>query len=362
MQDDFSLDSYDYHLPEEKIAQQPAAKREHSKLFVYNRRDSSRQHLHFCDIIDFFRKGDLLVVNDTKVIPARLFGKKETGGKAEVFLLELPVNMSTPLQQEGKNILEATALIKSSKRPAIGSTITIAENLHCQIQEHHDGGKVRLYLKYPVQSHIMDVLEQHGNVPLPPYIERREGTSDKDKKRYQTVYAKNNGAVAAPTAGLHFTKEIFTQLEQKGVSTAHLTLHVGYGTFAPVRTEDIKDHQIHSEYISLTEETAEQINRVKEKGGKVWAVGTTSVRTLEFCSDEQGKLKPYSGWCDLYIFPGFKYKVIDNLITNFHLPKSSLLFLVSALCGREELLSCYREAMEKDYRFFSYGDAMAIIG
>lgn len=361
MQDDFSLDSYNYLLPEENIAQHPAEKRDQSRLLAFSPDTGEKQHLQFNDIIQFFRKGDLLVVNDTKVIPARLFGKKETGGKAEVFLLEMPTANHRNAAGEHKLSCMAMGLIKSSKRPAIDSYITISEELRCRVIEYTDNGKVFLEMIIPNSANIADLLQEYGFVPLPPYIERKSGVSPDDQARYQTVYAANNGAVAAPTAGLHFTSKIFTQLKKLGVHIAPLTLHVGYGTFSPVRVDNITDHEIHGEYISITEETAERINTTKEKGGRIWAVGTTSVRALEYCSNSSGRISPYTGYCDLYIVPGYTYKIVDNLITNFHLPQSSLLFLVSALCGREKLLECYEEAIRENYRFYSYGDAMVIL-
>ncbi len=361
MQDDFLLESYDYSLPAQNIAQQPSPQRDGSRLLVLDRKTGHIDHKQFSEITAFFNKGDILVVNDTKVFPARLQGRKASGGKAEVFLLELPQERtSTPLSSTCR-CAEADALIKSSKRPARGSKILIDDMLSCTIIDHLENGRMRISLNFPAQSELMDVLLQYGSVPLPPYIERPSGITKDDRNRYQTVYADSVGAVAAPTAGLHFTMPILAELKEKGVEIASLTLHVGYGTFAPVRTESIRDHLIHSEYVSITEETAGRINKAKENGGKVWAVGTTTVRALEFSSGGRGIVQKTSDWCDLYITPGFEFTMIDNLITNFHLPKSSLLFLVSALCGREKLLESYGEAIARDYRFYSYGDAMAIL-
>ncbi len=361
MQDDFTLESYDYKLPEESIAQHPSEQRDTSKLFILNRKSQETSHGLFADIVDYFNKGDILVINDTKVFPARLFGKKTTGGKAEVFLLEFPTNRDKRHSGTLTRLATATALVKSSKRPKVGSAIVFSDILQCKILKQLDNGQMQIELEYSAQFDIMEILSQFGTIPLPPYIERTSGTSEEDRERYQTVYASNNGAVAAPTAGLHFTSSLFAKLQEKGVELATLTLHVGYGTFAPVRTSAIKDHKIHKEFITLAKKTAAQINRVKENGGKVWAVGTTTVRALEFSCDPSGKLQPTEGWCDLYIFPGYRFSIIDNLITNFHLPQSSLLFLVSALCGRTTLMKCYKKAIAKDYRFYSYGDAMAIL-
>lgn len=361
MQDDFSLEAYDYSLPEKNIAQHPSEARDGSKLLVLHRQNGAREHKLFSDITGFFSKGDILIVNDTKVFPARLQGKKQSGGKAEIFLLHFPEIIKAKAETGDKGYAVATALVKSSRRPAIGSKIKISEDFGCIITEHHDNGQVKIEMEYPADQDLAEIISSHGSVPLPPYIERDSGTQKNDRVRYQTVYAENTGAVAAPTAGLHFTQTLLDELHSKGVEIASLTLHVGYGTFAPVRTERIEEHNIHREYISLSAETAEKIRQVKKNGGKVWAVGTTTVRALEFAAQDSGEVRPLEGWCDLYIIPGFRFAVVDNLITNFHLPKSSLLFLVAALCGRETMLDCYREAIARNYRFYSYGDAMAII-
>ena len=356
MQDDLTLSAYNYDLPEECIAQHPANKRDNSKLMVLNTADTTVEHKHFSDLSSIINDGDMLVVNDTRVFPARLFGKKETGGKVEVFLLEFPAK-----DHQNRNCAFATALIKASKRPRKGSTITINKSLSCIITEEMGNGKVTLQLQYDPEKGLAESLQQAGQVPLPPYIVRKDGCTKEDVNRYQTVYASRPGAVAAPTAGLHFTEQILDDLAQRGISIGKVTLHVGYGTFAPVREEDITRHQIHKEYLSIPQETVTQIEKTKLRGGKIWAVGTTTVRALEYGALATGKLTPAEGWCDLYIYPGFKFKVIDNLITNFHLPDSSLMFLVSALCGRRTLLDCYEKAIQSGYRFFSYGDAMAII-
>jgi len=355
MQQDFTLKAYDYTLPPENIAHYPADKREDSRLFVLHRKTDEREHRHFTDIIDLLQKGDLLVVNDTRVFPARLLGQKESGGKAEVFLL------SYPQLSEETGEMVATALVKSSKRPREGSVITIGDTLSCTILKQMGEGRVKIALRYDRQKELAEVLENHGQIPLPPYIARDKGSTEEDSKRYQTVYASQPGAVAAPTAGLHFSEDLLEKIRGKGVTIARITLHVGYGTFAPVRTETIQDHSIHKEYVHISQEQADSINAVRQGGGKIWAVGTTTVRALEFAGDEEGKVQPTEGWCDLYIMPGYRFKVVDNLITNFHLPQSSLLFLVSALCGRERLLECYKQAIAQGYRFYSYGDAMAIM-
>lgn len=273
-----------------------------------------------------------------------------------MFLLEFP-----SLHQGQLGTAEASALLKSSKRPGIGTRIIINDSLSCTVTEELGGGKAKLRLQYDHLLGLDRILEQYGQVPLPPYIKREDGSSSEDVQRYQTVYANQPGAVAAPTAGLHFTDELLYAIGKKGTMIGNVTLHVGYGTFAPVRETDITRHQIHREFLSITEETVEKIDETRKRGGKIWAVGTTTVRALEYGAAKTGKLEPVEDWCDLYIYPGFRFRVIDNLITNFHLPDSSLMFLVSALCGRERLLDCYKEAIKKQYRFFSYGDAMAII-
>ena len=356
MQEDLNLDAYHYDLPQECIAQQPADKRDNSKLMVLHTTDNNHHHRSFSDLHDYLKEGDMLVVNNTKVFPARLRGKKETGGKIEVFLLEFP-----KLVEGTTNTGRATGLLKSSKRPQLGSTLTIGEELHCQVLDYLEDGKALLQIQFNEDLGLMRCLELAGDVPLPPYITRKNGSTKEDSNRYQTVYAEQPGAVAAPTAGLHFTDTLLTKLKAKGVTIGEVTLHVGYGTFAPVRETDITRHKIHREYLSIGQNVVDKVQETKQRGGKIWAVGTTSVRALEFGARETGTLQPMEDWCDLYIYPGFEFKVIDNLITNFHLPDSSLMFLVSALCGRETLLNCYKSAIEKGYRFFSYGDAMTIV-
>lgn len=357
MPKDHLLSAYNYHLPPERIAQRPADRRDESRLMVLNKQDSSLTHHRFNDLAGFIGTNDMIVVNDTRVFPARLLGQKQTGGKAEVFLLEYPViDDATP------GTATATALIKSSKRPKAGTKITINPHLDCQVIADLGDGKVDLRLHYDPKDGLAEVLKSSGQVPLPPYITRVDGCNQNDIDRYQTVYASHPGAVAAPTAGLHFTDQLLESIRQKGARVGQVTLHVGYGTFAPVREEDITRHRIHEEYFSITEETAKAVQETKQRGGKIWAVGTTTVRALEYAAQESGGLQAMAGWCNLYIYPGFCFRVIDNLITNFHLPDSSLMFLVSALCGRQTLLDCYHTAIREGYRFFSYGDAMAIIG
>lgn len=358
MHPDHRLSSYSYHLPPGLIAQQPAEKRDNSRLMVVNMvhgRPGRPSHRRFSDLAEYIGKDDMLVVNDTRVFPARLLGRKESGGKAEVFLLEFPQEHLLSPGTAG-----ATALIKASKRPKCGSTIIISQHLHATVLDDLGDGKVRLRLHFDPAMGLAETLRRCGQVPLPPYIDRSEGCTEEDVRRYQTIYASAPGAVAAPTAGLHFTEDLLRRIADRGALFGQVTLHVGYGTFAPVREEDITRHRIHEEYLSVPAKTVDAVARTRERGGKIWAVGTTTVRALEFAA-QGGNLRAMEGWCDLYIYPGFRFQVVDNLITNFHLPDSSLMFLVSALCGRETLLDCYAAAIKEGYRFFSYGDAMAII-
>ena len=359
MQQEFSLKSYDYTLPQKNIAQHPADAREDSRLLILHREHDRHEHGRFHQIIDLLNPGDLLVVNNTKVFPARLHGQKESGGKVEVFLLSYPVERQSGA---GRMRAEVTCLVRSSKRPKAGSRILLGTELEATVLELLDGGKVRIELDYDSKNDLSRLLDTYGQVPLPPYINRKEGTTVEDRQRYQTVYAHHPGAVAAPTAGLHFSEKLLEAVEQKGIGITHVTLHVGHGTFAPVRCEDIRDHPLHEEYVSISKESANTINRVKQCGGRIWAVGTTTVRTLEFMADLNGEVMAGEAWCGLYILPGYTFKVVDSLITNFHLPESSLLFLVSAFYGRKRLMEAYREAISMDYRFYSYGDAMAICG
>jgi S-adenosylmethionine:tRNA ribosyltransferase-isomerase len=357
------LDDYDYDLPVDRIAQFPASQRDCSRLLVLEAGTSSLAHCTFSNIVEYLRAGDLLVVNTTKVFPARLLGHKQTGGKAELFLLAFPrpsaaTDPNSPWQEAA-----APALIKSSKRPGIGSLLHFSAQLRARIEALYPDGKAEVTVQYqPEKGQTLEMLlEAHGQMPLPPYITRPHGSSGEDLHRYQTRYARQTGSVAAPTAGLHFSDDLLAKIRTKGVEIASIILHVGYGTFAPVRTEDIREHAIHKETVAIAPETAAAIQRTRERGGRIWAVGTTTVRTLEFAADAHGSIRPGTGECDLFIYPGYRFRVVDNLITNFHLPKSSLLFLVSALAGRQRILAAYREAVAANYRFFSYGDAMAII-
>lgn len=363
MSDDYRLTSYDYHLPEENIAQQPSDRRDRSRLLVLDCESNRIQHRKFTDIVEYFLPNDILVVNNTKVFPARLYGQKETGGKVEVLFLSFPEQLLSQKNEQGWHSVESLVLLKSSKRPRIGSYLTLGKNFKAKVLELLDNGQVRLELLYFLSDDetLEDLFHQHGQIPLPPYIKRPDGSTEDDRRRYQTKYARHTGSVAAPTAGLHFSNDLLEKIRQRGVIVLTVTLHVGYGTFSPVRCDDIRDHCIHSEYIQIPPETAETINDYKKYGSRIWAVGTTTARTLEYTAHVNGTIVPFSGLCDLYIYPDYKFRVVDNLITNFHLPQSSLLFLVSALAGRERILDSYQEALLKNYRFFSYGDAMAII-
>ncbi|RUM34371.1 MAG: tRNA preQ1(34) S-adenosylmethionine ribosyltransferase-isomerase QueA [Desulfobulbus sp.] len=358
MDNEFLLSAYNYLLPEEQIAQHPAARREKSRLLELNCVDNSRRHRLFEEITDLLRPDDLLVVNNTKVFPARLLGNKETGGKVEMLLLHFPepvVNDSTTARAK------ALSLIKSSKRPRQGSVLHFANNLLARIDKLRPDGKVEVTLEYPADDNLELLLETLGQIPLPPYIRRPDGNSKDDPIRYQTTYARHTGSVAAPTAGLHFSEDLLAKITTLGIEQVSVTLHVGYGTFAPVRCDDIRKHEIHKEYVSVPPATAAAINRVKAASGRIWSVGTTTARTLEFAADKNGRVQPIEGFCGLYIYPGYRFGIVDNLITNFHLPQSSLLFLVSALAGKQQILESYKEAVQEGYRFFSYGDAMAII-
>lgn len=339
------IKQYDFELPEELIAQVPLEDRTSSKLMVLNREDQTVQHQKFSDIKQFIQPGDCLVLNDTKVLPARLYGAKEdTGGKVEVLLLH---------QTESD---EWDVLVKPAKKVKEGTRIVFGEGqlvAECTDIQEHGGRKVR----FSYEGIFLEVLESLGEMPLPPYI--KEQLSDRD--RYQTVYAKEEGSAAAPTAGLHFTNELMQELQDNGVELAYLTLHVGLGTFRPVSVDDVEEHDMHAEFYQLSEQTADQLNRVRANGGRIISVGTTSTRTLETVIRDYGTFQEASGWTDIFIYPPQKLKAIDGLITNFHLPKSTLIMLVSAFAGRDFVLEAYRRAVEEKYRFFSFGDAMLII-
>jgi S-adenosylmethionine:tRNA ribosyltransferase-isomerase len=352
--EDFRLSVYNYALPDELIAQQPADRREESRLLALHCDDGRTELLRFAAIGQLLRPGDLLVVNNTKVFPARLLGSKAgSGGRAELLLLHYP-----EARQPGE--AAALALLRSSKRPKPGGLLHFADDLHARVETLLPDGKVRVALLHPPDADLAKLLERHGQLPLPPYIRRPEGSTPADALRYQTEYAQHVGSVAAPTAGLHFSRSLLAELEAQGIRQAAVTLHVGYGTFAPVRCEDIRQHELHKEFVRVSPETAAAVNETRAAGGRIWAVGTTTARTLEFAA-RTGRVEPLEGLCGLYICPGWQFKAVDNLITNFHLPQSSLLFLVSALAGRERLLAAYAEAVAAGCRFFSYGDAMAVI-
>lgn len=347
------LSEYDYDLPEELIAQMPADKRDNSRMMVLNRKDRTISHKHFYNIVDFIDKDTLLVMNNTKVLPARLIGHKDTGAKIEVFLLK----------QAEQRLRLWDVLIKPSKRIKPETIIKISDELSVRaIKRLEENGEWLVELIYD-DDNVLEVLHRNGNIPLPPYIERKMANDDLKKldfERYQTVYAKDEGSVAAPTAGLHFTHEILQNLQDKGVEIAYVTLNVGLGTFRPVQCENVLEHKMHSETFEISEKAAEQINRAKKEGKKIIAVGTTTVRTLETAFQKFGCIKPCQDHSELFIYPPYEFKVIDNLITNFHLPKSTLLLLVSALAGKDFIFEAYKEAIENKYRFFSYGDCMFI--
>ena len=350
------ISEYDYNLPEELIAQMPADKRDNSRMMVLNRKDRTISHKHFYDIVDLIEPNTLLVMNNTKVLPARLIGHKDTGAKIEVFLLK----QNSKMQDEHENW---EVLIKPSKRVKPDTIIKISDELSVRaIKRLEENGEWLVELIFN-GNNVLDVLHRNGNIPLPPYIERKIPNEDLKKldfERYQTVYAKDEGSVAAPTAGLHFTKEILKKLENKGVELAYVTLNVGLGTFRPVQCENVENHKMHSETFEISEKAAEQINRAKAEGKKIVAVGTTTVRTLETAYKKFGCIKACHDHSELFIYPPYEFKVIDNLITNFHLPKSTLLMLVSALAGKDFIFDAYKEAIENKYRFFSYGDCMYI--
>ncbi len=339
------INDFDYYLPQELIAQTPLEKRDSSRLLVMDRKTGELVHEHFNNIIDYLVPGDVLVLNDTKVIPARLIGvKEETGAIIEILLLK----------ELGCNKWEC--LSKPAKRLKIGTIVSFGNGeLKAKVVEKYDEGLVHIELVY--DGILMEVLDKLGTMPLPPYIHEKL----EDQSRYQTVYAKNIGSSAAPTAGLHFTKELLKKIADKGIIITYVTLHVGLGTFRPVEVENILDHHMHSEFYVMNEETASILNKAKEEGRRIIAVGTTSTRTLEtIASNNNGRFISTSGDTDIFIYPGYKFSAIDALITNFHLPKSTLVMLVSAFSNREFILNAYKEAIKEKYRFFSFGDAMFI--
>ena len=333
-----------YDLPKELIAQSPAAVRSSSRLLVYDRANKTVRDGVFTDILDYFRPGDVLVRNITRVIPARLHAYREDTGGAMEFLL---------LRRLDKNRWEC--LVRPGRRAKTGLTFKINDELSATILDSTEVGGRIVRLNY--DGVFEEILDRAGEMPLPPYITERTA----GKERYQTVYAKENGSAAAPTAGLHFTTELLDDIRKKGVTIVDVLLHVGLGTFRPVSEDNVEDHHMHSEYCECSEEAAKAINEARARGGRVFAVGTTSCRTLESVTDDEGIVHAKKGWTDIFITPGYKFKAVDKLITNFHLPESTLLMLVSALCTREEMLDVYKHAVEEKYRFFSFGDAMLIL-
>lgn len=338
------LSEYDYCLPDELIRQTPLEKRDSSRLFVLNRKTGVNEDKKFSDIIDYLHPGDTLVLNNTKVLPARLIGvKEETNAVIEILLLK----------EFDKDTWEA--LTRPAKRVKVGTVVSFGNGLlkaEC-ISEKEEGIRV---FKLLYNGILLEILESLGTMPLPPYIHEKL----EDQNRYQTVYAKESGSAAAPTAGLHFTNELIDKIKSYGVNIAYVTLHVGLGTFRPVAVENIEEHHMHTEYYEMSEETAHLLNETKKHGGRIIAVGTTSVRTLETIRRDNDEFLSTSGWTDIFIYPGFEFKGVDAIITNFHLPKSTLLMLISAFAGRERVLSAYREAVDKKYNFFSFGDSMFI--
>lgn len=332
-----------YDLPQELIAQTPLQRRDGSRLMTLERNSGAIGHHYFYELPDFLRKGDCLVLNNSRVLPARLIGRRETGGAAEILLLT----------DRGDNVWEC--LVRPGKKLRAGARVIFGSGqLEAQIQEVlPDGNRL---VRFQYEGIFLEILEQLGKMPLPPYI--KEELSDGE--RYQTVYSKVVGSAAAPTAGLHFTPELLEAVQKKGVQLAYVTLHVGLGTFRPVKEEELETHDMHSEYCVISPEAAEAINWTKERGGRVICVGTTSCRTLESFAGEDGRVAPQSGWTNIFIYPGYQFRCLDALITNFHLPESTLIMLVSALAGREHVLAAYQEAVRERYRFFSFGDAMLI--
>ena len=338
-----NIEQFDFELPEELIAQTPLEKRDTSKLLVLDKKTGEIEHKHFTDIIDYLESGDTLVLNDTKVIPARLYGvKEETKALIEILLLK----------EVKKDTWEC--LVKPAKRIHVGEIVKFSDKLSAQCTEVKDEG-IRVF-KLIYKGILYEILDELGEMPLPPYIHEKL----KDKDRYQTVYAKNIGSAAAPTAGLHFTLDLLNKIKEKNVNVVYITLHVGLGTFRPVNVENINDHKLHSEFYIMSKETAEVLKQTRKNNKKIISVGTTSTRTLETIMNLYGEFKECSGWTDIFIYPGYKFKAIDNLITNFHLPKSTLVMLVSALAGRENIMNAYKEAIKREYRFFSFGDSMFI--
>lgn len=334
---------FDYDLPEELIAQHPSSKRDEARMMVLDKKTGDSEDKYFYDIIDYLRPGDVLVMNDTRVIPARLFGHRpEREEKIEVFLLNNTENTKWEV------------LVRPGKKMKIGTEVIFSNELSCKVIDiKEDGNRI---VEFYFDGIFNEILDRLGNMPLPPYIKEKL----KDNEDYQTVYSKNPGSVAAPTAGLHFTKELLEKIEEKGVELAYLTLNVGLGTFRPVNEDEINDHKMHSEIYTLSKDTADIINKAKNEGRRVIAVGTTSIRTLESVYKKNNKICEDSGWTDIFIYPGFEFKVVDAIITNFHLPKSTLIMLIAAFTSKDIILNAYNDAVNKKYRFFSFGDCMFI--
>lgn len=332
---------FDYELPQELIAQHPMEPRDHSRLLVVDKHTGELQHKHFYDLVDYLRPGDVLVFNDTRVIPARLHGTKDTGAHVEVFLLTR------------RDATDWEVLVRPGKKLQVGARINFSDELSCEVIEHTDfGGRV---VRFKYEGIFEEILDRLGETPLPPYIT----APLEDKERYQTVYNRERGSAAAPTAGLHFTKELLAKIKELGCEEVFVTLHVGLGTFRPVSEANIEDHKMHKEFYTVSQEAADAINKAKAEGRRIIAVGTTAVRTLESAGAD-GTLKAGGNWTDIFIYPGYKFRFVDELVTNFHLPQSTLLMLVSTLATRDIMLATYKKAVEERYRFFSFGDAMFI--
>lgn len=339
-----NLHDFFYELPQELIAQTPLEHREQSKLLVLDKKTGKMEDRHFCEIVELLNPGDCLVLNDTRVLPARLLGqKKDTGGNIEFVLLH----------QDEKDIWEV--MVKPGKRAKSGDVFTFGNHsLEAEVMKVLDNGN--RVVRFSYQGEFLPLLDQIGIMPLPPYIKKTLS----EKERYQTVYSKDLGSAAAPTAGLHFTKELLEKIISKGILIVYLTLHVGIGTFRPVKVENIEEHQMHSEYYTISQESAKTINTCRANGGRVVCVGTTSCRTLETVADQNGRVKGAQGWTNIFIYPGYQFKIVDAMITNFHLPESTLIMLISSLAGKDHVMTAYQHAVEQKYRFFSFGDAMYI--
>jgi S-adenosylmethionine:tRNA ribosyltransferase-isomerase len=352
----FSLSKYDYELPPELIAQQPAAHRDRSHLLILDRQTGRCKHSVFCDLANLFSQDDVLVINNTAVVPGRLRGRKDSGGKVEVLISDF-TGGNKLYSETDKYVFEC--LLKSAKPLKPGTRLYFDQGLEAEVMESRNGTHT---VKFHSSGDFEDLIYKIGEVPLPPYIKRGPNNTAAcdDRAAYQTVYATHKGAIAAPTAGLHFTQRLLDKLRSKGVKVVPITLHIGYGTFAPLRASDIRFHKMHSECFSISQASADTINTARAMRKRVVAVGTTCVRALEYAVNDKQELVSGSGSCDLFIYPGYRFKIVDAVITNFHLPQSTLLILVSAIAGRENILNAYQEAIRRKYRFYSYGDAMFI--